>query len=46
MSVERERLSDAPTGPDPFSDEFAATTAATRGSVDVIYGVYAHSLVK
>jgi hypothetical protein len=45
MSIEREQVSDLSAGPDPFSDEFAATTvAATQGSVDVIHGVYAHSL--
>ena len=45
MSIERERVGDFSTGPDPISDEFAATTvAATQGSVDVIHGVYAHSL--
>jgi hypothetical protein len=45
MSIERERVSDFSTGPDPYSDEFAATAvAATQGSVDVIHGVYAHSL--
>jgi hypothetical protein len=45
MSIERERLTDFSSGPDPFSDEFAATAvAATQGNVEVIHGVYAHSL--
>jgi hypothetical protein len=45
MSTEQERGSHLSTGPDPFSDPFAATTvAATPGSVDVVHGVYAHSL--
>ena len=44
MSIEQERLSDISSGPDPFSDEFAATATAAQGSVDVIHGVYAHSL--
>lgn len=33
------------TGPDPVADDFAVSTPATRsGRVDVIHGVYAHSL--
>jgi hypothetical protein len=33
------------TGPVPFSDDFAATATASRtGRVDVIHGIYAHSL--
>jgi hypothetical protein len=44
MSNERERMNDFSPGPDPFSDDFAATATATQGSVDVIHGVYAHSL--
>ena len=38
-TVRREALS---TGPSPFSDDFAGTTPT--GRVDVIHGVYAHSL--
>lgn len=33
------------TGPTPFSDDFAPVAVAPRtGRVDVIHGVYAHSL--
>jgi hypothetical protein len=31
-------------GPAPFSDDFAPATATRTGRVDVIHGVYAHSL--
>ena len=41
-TVERVRQQNLAAGPDPFSDEFAAT--ATAGRVEVIHGVYAHSL--
>jgi hypothetical protein len=44
MSIEREHLTDFSSGPDPFSDELAATVATAHGSVDVIHGIYAHSL--
>src|SRR3954470_24265547 len=41
-TLRRETLS---TGPAPFGDEFAAAGAATAtGRVDVIHGVYTHSL--
>ena len=40
-TLRRETLS---TGPVPFGDEFAAAGAAVTGRVDVIHGVYAHSL--
>ena len=40
-TLRRETLS---TGPVPFGDEFAAAGAAATGRVDVIHGVYAHSL--
>jgi len=41
-TLRRETLS---TGPAPFGDEFAAAgAAAATGRVDVIHGVYAHSL--
>jgi hypothetical protein len=39
-TLRRETLS---TGPVPFGDEFA-TGSAVSGRVDVIHGVYAHSL--
>jgi hypothetical protein len=40
--LQRETLK---TGPAAFGDDFAATATATRsGRVDVIHGVYAHSL--
>jgi hypothetical protein len=41
-TVERVRQQGLAAGPDPFSDEF--TAAATTGRVEVIHGVYAHSL--
>lgn len=31
-------------GPEPFADEFAPAAPARTGRVDVIHGVYAHSL--
>jgi hypothetical protein len=40
-TLRRETLS---TGPVPFGDEFAPANAAVSGRVDVIHGVYAHSL--
>jgi hypothetical protein len=40
-TLRRETLS---TGPVPFGDEFAAAGTTATGSVDVIHGVYAHSL--
>jgi len=40
-TLRRETLS---TGPVPFGDEFAAAGSAVSGHVDVIHGVYAHSL--
>ena len=40
-TLRRETLS---TGPALFGDEFAAAGAAVSGRVDVIHGVYAHSL--
>jgi hypothetical protein len=46
MRTEKVRSEKLTTGPAPFSDEFDTGTAtATRsGRVDVIHGVYAHSL--
>lgn len=44
MTSERERPESFGTGPDPFSDEFASDTAVADGRVEVIHGVYAHSL--
>ncbi len=41
-TLQSERLR---TGPEPFSDEFAPAAAKPRtGRVDVIHGIYAHSL--
>jgi hypothetical protein len=31
-------------GPDPYGDSFATATATVSGRVEVIHGVYAHSL--
>ena len=39
-TLQRERVT---TGPAPFSDEFATTETRT-GRVNVIHGVYAHTL--
>jgi hypothetical protein len=44
MSGERERHGSFSTGPDPFSDDFASTATVGEGNVEVIHGVYAHSL--
>jgi len=45
MRNETMRPEQVATGPAPYSDDFAATAVAPRtGRVDVIHGVYAHSL--
>src|SRR5215471_14377309 len=44
MRTERTRPETFATGPEPFSDDFAGATATATGRVDVIHGVYAHSL--
>jgi hypothetical protein len=45
MSNERTRNETFATGPTAFSDEFAASAVvATEGRVEVVHGVYAHSL--
>lgn len=45
MPNERTRNEGYSGGADSFSDDFAADTAvATEGQVEVIHGVYAHSL--
>lgn len=45
MANERIRSETFAGGADSFSDDFAANTAvATEGQVEVIHGVYAHSL--
>ena len=44
MTSERERPESFGTGPDPFSDQFTSSTAVADGRVEVIHGVYAHSL--
>ncbi len=45
MARERIRPDDFGTGPDSFSDSFETGTATlSSGRVDVVYGVYAHSL--
>src|SRR5262245_35033060 len=45
MSNERIRPDGFAGGPDSFSDEFASTATVTAtGQVEVIHGVYAHSL--
>jgi hypothetical protein len=44
MKTETLRRETLATGPAPFGDEFAAAAATATGRVDVIHGVYAHSL--
>jgi hypothetical protein len=44
MSKEMLRTEPLSTGPAAFSDDFATATAARTSRVDVIHGVYAHSL--
>ncbi len=44
MRNERTRPENLDAGPDPFSDDFATGTATLTGRVEVIHGVYAHSL--
>ncbi|HYT92359.1 MAG TPA: hypothetical protein VEL76_26835 [Gemmataceae bacterium] len=44
MSNEQERHESFAGGPEPHGDSFAATAEAKPGCVEVIHGVYAHSL--
>jgi hypothetical protein len=44
MTAERIRDESLGSGPTPFSDEFESGTAVADGRVEVIHGVYAHSL--
>lgn len=44
MSNETVRQEALATGPVPYGDDFASATALRSGRVDVIHGVYAHSL--
>src|SRR5262245_41748551 len=44
MRNEHERPESLGAGPAPFSDDFAAVAQVTPGTVEVIHGVYAHSL--
>jgi len=44
MSAVKERAPVVNAGPEPFSDDFATTATVTEGHVEVIHGVYAHSL--
>ena len=44
MTAEQQRSDSFGTGPSAFSDEFASNTAVAEGRVEVIHGVYAHSL--
>ncbi len=45
MSLERNRPETIAMGPDPFSDDFSvAPGAAARASVQVIHGIYAHTM--
>ena len=44
MSNERHRGETFSTGPGAYSDDFGGTATMTEGRVEVIYGVYAHSL--
>jgi hypothetical protein len=41
---ERQRSESFSTGPESFSDEFAGGTATAERQIEVIHGVYAHSL--
>ena len=43
MSSERERTADLSTGPDPSTDPFE-TFSASQGQVEVIHGVYSHTM--
>lgn len=44
MSTETLRRETLTTGPEPHGDEFAPAAEARTGRVDVVHGVYAHSL--
>lgn len=44
MTLERERTDGFSTGPSAFSDDFSATATLGDGNVQVIHGIYAHSL--
>lgn len=44
MRNEKVRAEKLASGPAAFSDEFATATVERSGRVDVIHGVYAHSL--
>ena len=44
MSTERERFGSFSLGPDSFSDDFSSMATVSQGNVEVIHGVYAHSL--
>jgi hypothetical protein len=44
MPAVRERNPGLNAGPEPFSDDFGGGTATAEGRVEVIHGVYAHSL--
>jgi hypothetical protein len=44
MTTERTRQNDFSMGPDPFSDEFAGTATVGEGNVEVIHGIYAHTM--
>ena len=44
MSIERTHTDGYSGGPAPFEDEFASPVPRREGRVDVIHGVYAHSL--
>jgi hypothetical protein len=44
MRNEQERPESFNAGPAPFPDSFAPAAQASSGTVEVIHGVYAHSL--
>jgi hypothetical protein len=44
MHSEKQRPESFSGGPTAFADDFAATAQASPGTVEVIHGVYAHSL--
>ena len=44
MTSERQHSETFSAGPTAFSDEFSSATAVAEGRVEVIHGVYAHSL--
>ena len=44
MTRERQLSETFVSGPSAFSDDFGSATAVADGQVEIIYGVYAHTL--